>query len=113
MARKTPRTRSMRKGKFPKKLSRYSMKMANKTAKFSKKLIKNSAGLIQTGTEQLGSKVGVIAKKSAPAVQKGLEGIFDTLKTGAKYTLNKAGQAEQSIVNSIRRRRRRSRKTRK
>jgi hypothetical protein len=90
------------------------MKMANKTAKLGTKLIKNSAELIQTGTERLGSKVGVIAKKSAPVVQKGLEGIFDTLKTGAKYTLNKAGQAEQSLMKSIRsRRRRRSRRSRK
>lgn len=108
MARKTRRNRSMKKGKITKKLS----KMARKTARVGKNLIKKSASLIQRQTENLGSGVSAIAKKSAPLVQKGLEGIFDTLKTGAKYTLNKATDAEQSIVKSIRRRGR-SRKSRK
>ena len=108
MARKTRRNRSMKKGKISKKLS----KMARKTARVGKNLIKKSASLIQRQTENLGSGVSAIAKKSAPLVQKGLEGIFDTLKTGAKYTLNKATDAEQSIVKSIRRRGR-SRKSRK
>ena len=78
------------------------------------KIIKKSASVIKTQTEKLGSDVVYLAKKSAPAVQKGLEGIFDTLKASAKYTLNKASGAEQSIVKSIRRRRSsRSRKSRK
>jgi hypothetical protein len=108
MARKTRRNRSMKKGKISKKLS----KMVGKTAKVSTKIIKRGASVIQRQTENLGSSVSAIAKKSAPLVQKGLEGIFDTLKTGAKYTLNKASDAEQSIVKSIRRRGR-SRKSRK
>ena len=108
MARKTRRNRSMKKGKITKKLS----KMASKTARVGKNLIKKSASVIKTQTENLGSNVVNLAKKSAPVVQKGLEGIFDTLKTGAKYTLNKASSAEQSIVKSIRRRGR-SRKSRK
>ena len=108
MARKTRRNRSMKKGKITKKLS----KMASKTARVGKNLIKKSASVIKTQTENLGSNVVNLAKKSAPVVQKGLEGIFDTLKTGAKYTLNKASDAEQSIVKSIRRRGR-SRKSRK
>ena len=101
------RNRSMKKGKITKKLS----KMASKTAKVSKNLIKKSASVIKTQTEKLGSDVVYLAKKSAPAVQKGLEGIFDTLKTGAKYTLNKATDATRSIAKSIRRRR--TRKSRK
>jgi hypothetical protein len=112
MARKTRRNRSMKKGKISKKLS----KMASKTARVGSKIIKNSASVIKTQTEKLGSDVAYLAKKSAPAVQKGLEGIFDTLKMGAKYTLNKASGAEQSIVKSIRRRSRsrsHSRKSRK
>ena len=110
MARKTRRNRSMKKGKISKKFS----KMVGKTAKVSTKIIKRGASVIQRQTENLGSSVSAIAKKSAPLVQKGLEGIFDTLKTGAKYTLNKASDAEQSIVKSIRRRRSgRSRKSRK
>ena len=108
MARKTRRNRSVKKGKISKKLS----KMVGKTAKVGTKIIKRGASVIQRQTENLGSDVVYLAKKSAPAVQKGLEGIFDTLKTGAKYTLNKASGAEQSIVKSIRRRRR-SRKSRK
>jgi hypothetical protein len=106
MARKTRRNRSMKKGKISKKLS----KMVSKTAKVSTKFIKKSASVIKTQTENLGSNVANLAKKSAPLVQRGLEGIFDTLKTGAKYTLNKASGAEQSIVKSIRRRSRKSRK---
>jgi len=109
MARKT---RSVKKGKFSNKLS----KMAGKTAKVGTKIIKKSASVIKTQTEKLGSDVVYLAKKSAPAVQKGLEGIFDTLKTGAKYTLNKASDATRSIAKSVRRRRRsraRSRKSRK
>jgi hypothetical protein len=108
MARKTRRNRSMKKGKISKKLS----KMVGKTAKVGTKFIKSGASVIRRQTENLGSSVSAIAKKSAPVVQKGLEGIFDTLKTGAKYTLNKASSAEQSIVKSIRRRGR-SRKSRK
>ena len=109
MARKTRRNRYMKKGKITKKLS----KMASKTAKIGKNFIKKSASVIQTQTEKLGSDVSAIAKKSAPVVQKGLEGIFDTLKASAKFTLNKASDAKQSIVKSIRRRRSRSRKSRK
>ena len=109
MARKTRRNRSMKKGKITKKLS----KMASKTARVGKNFIKKSASVIQTQTEKLGSDVSYIAKKSAPVVQKGLEGIFDTLKTGAKYTLNKASDATRSIAKSVRRRRSRSRKSRK
>ena len=108
MARKTRRNRSMKKGKISKKLS----KMASKTAKVGKNFIKKSASVIKTQTENLGSNVANLAKKSVPVVQRGLEGIFDTLKTGAKYTLNKASGAEKSIVKSIRRRTR-SRKSRK
>jgi len=106
MARKTRRNRSMKKGKISKKLS----KMASKTAKVGTKIIKKGASVIQTQTENLGSGVSAIAKKSVPVVQKGLEGIFDTLKSSAKYTLNKASNAEQSLVKSIRRRSRKSRK---
>ena len=109
MARKTRRNRSMKKGKISKKLS----KMASKTAKVGTKFIKKGANVIKTQTEKLGSDVAYLAKKSAPAVQKGLEGIFDTLKASAKYTLNKASDAKQSIVKSIRRRGSRSRKSRK
>jgi len=105
------RNRSMKKGKISKKLSRYTMKMASKTAKVGTRIIKKGASVIQTQTERLGSSVSAIAKKSAPVVQKGLEGIFDTLKTGAKYTLNKATDATRSIAKSVRRRR--SRKSRK
>lgn len=105
------RNRSMKKGKLSKKLSRYTMKMASKTAKVGTKIIKNSASVIKTQTEKLGSDVAYLAKKSAPAVQKGLEGIFDTLKASAKYTLNKADNATRSIAKSIRRRR--TRKSRK
>ena len=108
MARKTRRNRSMKKGKITKKLS----KMASKTAKVGTKIIKKSASVIKTQTEKLGSDVVYLAKKSAPAVQKGLEGIFNTLKTGAKYTLNKASNATRSIAKSVRRRTR-SRKSRK
>jgi len=107
------RNRSMKKGKISKKLSRYTMKMASKTAKVGTRIIKKGASVIQTQTERLGSSVSAIAKKSAPAVQKGLEGIFDTLKTGAKYTLSKASDATRSIAKSVRRRGRRSRKSRK
>jgi type IV secretory pathway TrbL component len=106
------RNRSMKKGKLSKKLSRYTMKMASKTARVGKNFIKKGASVIQTETERLGSSVSAIAQKSAPVVQKGLEGIFDTLKTGAKYTLNKATDATRSIAKSVRRRRR-SRKSRK
>jgi hypothetical protein len=113
MARKTRRNRSMKKGKISKKLSRYTMKMASKTAKVGKKIIKKGASVIQRQTENLGSSVSAIATKSVPIVQKGLEGIFDTLKTGAKYTLNKADDATHSIAKSIRRRRSHSRKSRK
>jgi hypothetical protein len=110
MARKTRRNSSMKKGKITKKLS----KMASKTAKVGTRIIKKGASVIQTQTERLGSNVANLAKKSVPVVQKGLEGIFDTLKTGAKYTLNKAANAEKSIVKTIRRRRSgRSRKSRK
>ena len=109
MARKTRRNRSMKKGKISKKLS----KMVSKTAKVSTKFIKKSASVIKTQTENLGSNVANLAKKSAPLVQRGLEGIFDTLKTGAKYTLNKASDATRSIAKSVRRRRSRSRKSRK
>jgi hypothetical protein len=108
MARKTRRNRSMKKGKISKKLS----KMASKTAKVGTKFIKNSASVIKTQTERLGTDVAYLAKKSAPAVQEGLEGIFDTLKNSAKYTLNKASGATRSIVKSVRRRTR-SRKSRK
>lgn len=115
MGRKTRKNRYMKKGKIPKKLSKYTMKMAKKTARLGTRIIKDSATIVQAGTEKLGSEVAVIAEKSAPVVQKGLEGIFDTLKTGAKYTLNKAGEAGQSLVKTIRRRRRsnRSRRVRK
>ena len=95
------RNRSMKKGKITKKLS----KMASKTARVGSKIIKKSASVIKTQTEKLGSDVVYLAKKSAPAVQKGLEGIFDTLKTGAKYTLSKASDATRSIAKSVRRRR--------
>jgi hypothetical protein len=95
----------MKKRKITKKLS----KMASKTAKIGKNFIKKSASVIQTQTEKLGSDVSAIAKKSAPVVQKGLEGIFDTLKATAKYTLNKADDATRSIAKTIRRRRTRSR----
>jgi len=111
MARKTRRNRSMKKGKISKKLS----KMASKTAKVGTKIIKKGASVIQTQTENLGSGVSAIAKKSVPVVQKGLEGIFDTLKASATYTLHKADDATHSIAKSMRRRRSRSRsrKTRK
>ena len=105
MARKTRRNRSMKKGKISKKLS----KMASKTAKVGTKIIKKGASVIQTQTENLGSGVSAIAKKSVPVVQKGLEGIFDTLKASATYTLNKADDATHSIAKSMRRRRSRSR----
>jgi len=107
MARKTRRNRSMKKGKISKKLS----KMASKTASVGKKFIKKSASVIKTQTENLGSNVANLAKKSVPVVQRGLEGIFDTLKTGAKYTLTKASGATRSIAKSVRRRR--TRKSRK
>jgi len=109
MARKTRRNRSMKKGKVSKKLS----KMVGKTAKVGTKIIKKGATVIQRQTEKLGSDVSAIAKKSAPFVQKGLEGIFDTLKASAKYTLNKADDATRSMAKTIRRRRGRSRKSRK
>jgi len=108
MARKTRRNRSMKKGKISKNLS----KMASKTARVGKNFIKKSASVIKTQTEKLGSYVAYLAKKSAPVVQKGLEGIFDTLKASAKYTLNKADGATRSIAKTIRRRRR-SRKSNK
>jgi hypothetical protein len=117
MGRKTRKNRYMKKGKIPKKLSKYTMKMAKKTARLGTRIIKDSATIVQAGTEKLGSEVAVIAEKSAPVIQKGLEGIFDTLKNSAKYTLNKADDAGQSIAKTIRRRRsgrsRRLRKSRK
>jgi hypothetical protein len=74
-------------------------------------IVKKSASIIKVSAEKVGSNVSMIAKKSAPAVQKGLEGIFDTLKNTASYTMSTAKNAAQGIVAS--RKTRKARKARK
>ena len=98
MARKTRRNRSMKRG--IKNIKGYSKKAFG--------LVKKSAGIAKVGAEEFGSNVSIVAKKSAPVVEKGLEGIFGALKATTNYTLSKAKGLERSIAKKTRRRRRSS-----